>query len=36
MGMGLFLGGQPRIPSQGGVALEDANFTVLLYLCVHD
>ena len=25
MGRGLFLGGQPRPPSQGGVALADAN-----------
>jgi len=31
MGRGLFLGGQPRPPSQGGVALADANYAVLLY-----
>ena len=39
MGRGLFLGGQPRPPcppSQGGVALADANFAFLPYLCVHD
>jgi len=35
MGRGLFLGGQPRPPPQGGVAVEDANFAVLLYLSVY-
>ena len=37
-GGGDVLGGQPRPPSQGGVALADANFagSPLGYLCVHD
>jgi len=40
MGMGLFLGGQPRHPSQGGVTLASGCqfcwFSSTYSICVHD
>jgi len=36
MASGLLFGGQPRPPSQGGVALADPNFEDSPLLCVHN